>query len=124
VWVQNSEQQRLQLNCCYISEPIDNFLVQLQNQVAGARADIQYIVNALKVPLSDDSRKTCLKKAERAVTRLSDASRTLAMNPASMLGSIGGRKTAERGPEYYRQIAAMRKTRSGGRPKKQGEEQA
>jgi hypothetical protein len=38
---------------------------------------------------------------------------------AAALGSKGGTKTAERGPEYYRQIAAQRKTRAGGRPKKQ-----
>lgn len=33
-------------------------------------------------------------------------------------GRRGGKKTAERGPEYFRQIAAMRKTRAGGRPRK------
>jgi hypothetical protein len=32
-------------------------------------------------------------------------------------GRIGGRKTAKRGPEYFRQIAAQRKTFGGGRPK-------
>jgi hypothetical protein len=37
---------------------------------------------------------------------------------AVILGSIGGKKTAERGPEYFKQIAAMRKIKSGGRPKK------
>ena len=34
-------------------------------------------------------------------------------------GRSGGKKTAERGPDYFRQIAAMRKTKAGGRPKKQ-----
>jgi len=34
-------------------------------------------------------------------------------------GSIGGKKTAKRGPEYFRKIAAMRKNRKGGRPKKE-----
>lgn len=38
--------------------------------------------------------------------------------PASQLGTLGGMKTAERGPEYYKQIAGMRKTKAGGRPKK------
>jgi hypothetical protein len=33
-------------------------------------------------------------------------------------GRIGGRKTAERGPEYFAEIQAMRKTKGGGRPKK------
>jgi hypothetical protein len=37
--------------------------------------------------------------------------------PAATLGKLGGEKTAERGPEYFRKIAAMRKTRAGGRPK-------
>jgi hypothetical protein len=37
---------------------------------------------------------------------------------AVALGSKGGQKTAERGPEYYARIAAMRKTKAGGRPKK------
>ena len=36
---------------------------------------------------------------------------------AVSLGQRGGQKTAERGSEYFRQIAAKRKTRAGGRPK-------
>lgn len=39
--------------------------------------------------------------------------------PAAELGKRGGLKTAERRPDYYRQIAVKRKTRAGGRPKKQ-----
>jgi hypothetical protein len=39
-------------------------------------------------------------------------------SPAAELGSKGGKKTAERGPEYFRKIASMRKTRGGGRPRK------
>lgn len=39
-------------------------------------------------------------------------------NPAVAMGAKGGSKTAQRGPEYFKQIAAMRKTRAGGRPKK------
>lgn len=35
---------------------------------------------------------------------------------ASQLGALGGKKTAARGPEYFKQIAAMRKTNAGGRP--------
>jgi len=33
------------------------------------------------------------------------------------LGRKGGRKTAERGPEYYAEIQAKRQTKAGGRPK-------
>lgn len=32
------------------------------------------------------------------------------------LGRKGGSKTAERGPDYYRKIAGMRRTKGGGRP--------
>jgi hypothetical protein len=39
-------------------------------------------------------------------------------NPAAVLGSKGGTKTAERGSEHFRKLAVMRKNRSGGRPKK------
>jgi hypothetical protein len=42
----------------------------------------------------------------------------LATKPAATLGARGGSATAKRGSEYYRQIAAKRKTRAGGRPKK------
>jgi hypothetical protein len=40
---------------------------------------------------------------------------------ASILGSRGGSVTAKRGSEYYRQLAAKRKTRGGGRPRKEAE---
>jgi len=40
-------------------------------------------------------------------------------NPAAVaLGRLGGERTAERGPDYYRKIASMRKNRRGGRPPK------
>jgi hypothetical protein len=34
-------------------------------------------------------------------------------------GKIGGKQTAKRGPEYFRQLQAKRTTRAGGRPPKQ-----
>ncbi len=37
---------------------------------------------------------------------------------AVALGQRGGLKTAERGSDYFRKIAAKRKTRGGGRPRK------
>jgi len=47
-------------------------------------------------------------------------SKDLAERPpeAVALGAIGGKKTAERGPEYFVRIAGMRKARKGGRPRK------
>jgi hypothetical protein len=43
----------------------------------------------------------------------------IAAPPAVTLGKLGGMKTAERGSDYFRQIAAKRKTKAGGRPRKQ-----
>jgi hypothetical protein len=43
---------------------------------------------------------------------------TKVASAAAMLGKRGGKVTAERGPEYYAKIQAMRKNRKGGRPRK------
>lgn len=61
------------------------------------------------------------KRAERAHELLNAAvalaDDLLTVKPAAVIGAKGGNKTAERGPEYYAQIAAMRKKKAGGRPK-------
>jgi hypothetical protein len=62
-------------------------------------------------------------RAKRAAQLLSSAlaltDYLIATPPAAVtLGQRGGLKTAERGPNYFAKIAAMRKTRSGGRAKK------
>jgi len=51
-------------------------------------------------------------------TAIALADALIATPPAATLGKLGGAKTAKRGAEYFRQIAAMRKTRAGGRPRK------
>jgi hypothetical protein len=51
-----------------------------------------------------------------AAVKLAD--HLLAESPAATLGAKGGKATAKRGSEFYRKIAAMRKTKGGGRPKK------
>ena len=60
-------------------------------------------------------------RAERAGellgTAVKLADELLKASPAATLGARGGAKTAERGPDYFRKIAGMRKKRSGGRPK-------
>ena len=40
---------------------------------------------------------------------------------ASQLGRLGGTVTAKRGPDYFRELAARRKTHGGGRPRKDAE---
>jgi hypothetical protein len=63
-------------------------------------------------------------RAERARELLTSAvalaDQLIAKPPAgaAALGKRGGMRTAERGPEYFRKIAAMRKTKGGGRPPK------
>lgn len=59
-------------------------------------------------------------RTARALELLGDsvllADHLLTIEPAAILGAKGGKVTAKRGPEYFRKIAAMRKTRAGGRP--------
>jgi hypothetical protein len=64
-------------------------------------------------------------RSRRALELLGDAEvladYLLTVEPAAVLGAMGGKATAKRGPEYFRKIAAMRKTRAGGRPRKQAD---
>ena len=66
-------------------------------------------------------------RTTRALELLSDsvvlADFLLTIEPAAVLGKMGGKATAKRGPDYFRKIAAMRKTRAGGRSKT-GEDKA
>jgi len=61
-------------------------------------------------------------RTARALELLGDsvvlADYLLTIEPAAVLGKMGGKATAKKGSEYFRQIAAMRKTRAGGRPRK------
>jgi hypothetical protein len=49
---------------------------------------------------------------------LADDLLTTAKAPAAALGRKGGSVTAKRGSDYFRQLAAKRKTLGGGRPRK------
>jgi hypothetical protein len=62
-------------------------------------------------------------RAKRAAQLLTSAlaltDDLIAVPPAAVaLGQRGGMKTAERGSDYFRKIAAKRKTHGGGRPRK------
>lgn len=60
-----------------------------------------------------------VKRAKELLNAAGKLAEDLAsVNPAVALGTRGGTKTAERGPEYFKRIAGMRKTRAGGRPRK------
>jgi len=72
-------------------------------------------------PLSQN-RSTAARENLRAALALADdiiAQAKSKDSPAATLGSRGGSVTAQRhGAEHYRQMAAKRKVRSGGRPRK------
>lgn len=68
---------------------------------------------ALKAPSLEESRSLIAE----ALKRTEKLSKVVTM-AAIKRGRLGGQKTAARGPEYFARIAAMRKTRAGGRPKK------
>lgn len=61
-------------------------------------------------------------RAERAHELLDAATHLiedlLTQSPAATLGSKGGKSTAKRGPDYFRELAGKRKVKSGGRPRK------
>jgi hypothetical protein len=73
----------------------------------------QTIISSTKLPEGRSERATEVLSA--ALALVDDLLKTPA---AAALGKKGGIKTAERGPDYFREIAAKRKTKGGGRPKK------
>lgn len=91
------------------------------------RSDLQALQNLLEQahlivssdPLPRGGRERAaelLNAALRLSAALVDSKR--AKPAAVVLGAKGGKQTAKRGPEYFSKIAAMRKTRAGGRPRK------
>ena len=76
----------------------------------------QLIVSSNPIPPGGRERADELLRSALALSEgLLESNRT--KPAAAILGKRGGQRTAERGPEYFAKIAAMRKTRSGGRPK-------
>lgn len=66
-------------------------------------------------------------RSERAyellTAALNLADHLMEQSPAVTLGTKGGKVTAKRGAEYFREIAAKRKSFKGGRPAKQSKVQ-
>ena len=69
---------------------------------------------AFEAPTLEQTRELIAEAIQRT-ERLTKAVTTAAVKQ----GRKGGMATAERGPDYFRKIAARRKTRAGGRPKKE-----
>jgi hypothetical protein len=89
--------------------PRKNDLKALRSMIAEA----QHILATTKLPEARSERAY-----ELLTAALHLADHLLSVSPAAALGKKGGEKTAERGPEYFRKIAAMRKEHKGGRPAK------
>jgi hypothetical protein len=63
----------------------------------------------------------CRELLRSALALTGDMMSSAKMPAAAALGRKGGSQTAKRGSEYFRQLAAKRKTRAGGRPRKEAE---
>ena len=61
----------------------------------------------------------CRELLGAAVALTDDLLKQDKLPAAQVLGSKGGSVTAKRGSEYFRQLAAKRKTNAGGRPRKE-----
>jgi hypothetical protein len=81
-------------------------------------SEAELILSTTELPQGRAPRCRELLRAALALTDdLIDQDKLL--SPAAVLGRKGGASIAKRGPEYFRQLAAKRKTRAGGRPRKQ-----
>lgn len=89
------------------------------------RSDVRALKNLIDQAYRIASSKPVPAGGIESLEEILDTARRIAKDllaspasvPAATLGKLGGEKTAKRGPEYFRKIAAMRKTRAGGRPK-------
>jgi len=72
--------------------------------------------------LPENRTAACRETLRAALALTDDLLKHSRSNAAAVLGHKGGSATSSRlGVEHYRRMAAARKTRSGGRPRKQAE---
>lgn len=79
------------------------------------QAELGKICKSLREAMTAEPEE-CRRIVESVIARAERLSESIASAPAK-LGSKGGRETAKRGSDYFRQLAAKRKTLAGGRPK-------
>ena len=82
-------------------------------------SETDLILSTTELPENRTARSRELQRAALALT--DDLLGQAKLPAAAVLGHKGGSQTAKRGSEYFRQLAAKRKTLGGGRPKKQAE---
>jgi hypothetical protein len=86
-----------------------NDLRSLRNLIAEAQ-------NLLTTTTLPEARSQRAHELLTAAVHLADD--LLEQSPAATLGAKGGKETAKRGSDYFRKIAAKRKSFKGGRPPK------
>jgi hypothetical protein len=82
-------------------------------------AEADHILTALP-PLPEDRTARCHELLGSALALADDlVKQSTPEAMAAQLGKKDGTAAAKRGSEYFRQLAAKRKTRAGGRPRKE-----
>lgn len=91
-----------------------------RNDLKALRRMIAEAENILATTTLPEGRAERARELLGASIKLADD--LLEQSPAAALGAKGGKTTAKlmkaKDPQYYKKIAAMRKTKGGGRPKK------
>jgi hypothetical protein len=77
------------------------------------------ILSTTKLPEGRSER--CRELLRSALALTDDLLSSAKLPAAAVLGRKGGAETAKRGSDYFRQLAAKRKTLGGGRPRKETE---
>ena len=81
-------------------------------------SEAELILSTTTLPENRSKRALELLRAAHALT--DDLIGQAKLTPAAVLGSKGGSSTMARlGSDHFRQLAAKRKTRAGGRPRQQ-----
>src|SRR6185437_10711791 len=79
------------------------------------------LILSTTTPLPQNRTPRCRELLNAALALTDDLLNQAAIPPAAVLGHKGGSETAKKyGPDHFRQLAAQRKTRAGGRPRKNG----
>jgi len=80
------------------------------------------LILSTTIPLPENRTPRCRELLSTALALTDDLLKQASMTPAAVLGHKGGTATSRRhGPEHYRQMAAQRKTRGGGRPRQKAQ---
>ena len=81
-------------------------------------AEADHILETLP-PLPENRTARCRELLGSALALADDLLKQSKLPAAAVLGARGGSQTAKRGSDYFRQLAAKRKTNAGGRPRKE-----